>query len=131
MRVCGYPDPQHFFLPIKTTGETSVFVSNAIFYSFCLIHWLATSFFQFSKPFFLSLIMLISIHLLCVLLYPPEEGAVVLRMETDVGQDLSNQGQDPGIVGVGLQIVGQHSAQSWIRGLTKANLIPEPSVIGQ
>ncbi len=62
-------------------------------------------------------------------LYPPEEGAVVLGMEADVGQDLSNQGQDPGIVGVGLQLVGQQSTQSWIRVLKKANLLPVPSVI--
>jgi hypothetical protein len=54
--------------------------------------------------------MLIPIPLLGVLLYPPEEGAVVLGMETDVGQDLPNKGQDPGIVGVGLQI-GQQSTQ--------------------
>jgi hypothetical protein len=61
------------------------------------------------------LILLIPIPLLGVLLYPPEEGGVVLGMETDVGQDLSNKGQDPGIVGVGLQIVGQLSTESWIR----------------
>jgi hypothetical protein len=58
--------------------------------------------------------MLNPIPLLGILLYPPEEGGVVLGMETDVGQDLSNQGQDPGIVGVGLQI-GHQSAKSWIR----------------
>ncbi len=70
------------------------------------------------------MILLIPIPLLCVL-YPPEEGAVVLGMETDVGQDLPNKGQDPGIVGVGLQI-GQQSAQE----LDPAGVYESQLVIG-
>ncbi len=44
---------------------------------------------------------------------------MVLGMETDVGQDLPNKGQDPGIVGVGLQI-GQQSTPELDPGVNRS-----------